>query len=413
MTRTAKAMAVVGSVALSGCLPRASETSGQVEVLTTETTETTTPTTAPTMTTESETTESETTGSETTTEDPGCMLDEDCMGGTPVCDEDSNTCVVCTSESGCEQGTVCQNMTECVDCVDDSNCPCINNECVACKVSADCIGNTNGEVCNADNECVACTADNDSACSNENKYCSSEYACEHPESCSDLRDWGYTADGLYWLNFCDDTLKEFECALDPNGPKQDFGVGWTKVTWPDVWGCAHQMEAVDEGTSSGVHDVAGPFATHNGLAEPKDPTFSYHFTFSVPTYSAFFFEDYTVSFSVCEPDPCYIDATGQQQWEDNAYSGSGGTIIFGSEAELALNIAEKTDGEDQSYGPKYYPQGDPLILNSTANAQGDQLGITTLQPATAFRIAWGEHGVNQIERIDVWDDGAIWFRRTP
>lgn len=380
-----------------------------------------------------------------------CVNNDGCSNGN-VCSAE-NKCVECVSNADCSDGNVCSAENECVECLEDDHCTGNSNdkvcsashECVECVVDDDCSGNGNGEACSASHECVecvtdehclgngnggacdgathecvTCTANSDDACQQDNnKYCNNQ-TCGHPESCSDLRDWGYEEDGVYWLDFCGDgTTQEYDCLLDPDGPDKDFGVGWTKVEWSDVWGCADPSEhdtrlfAVDEGTDDGVDSVVGPFAEHDDILE-GDATFSYLYTFPLPAYNAFFFEDYTVRFSTCYPGNCKINATGQSSWDENAYTPGSGTVIFGSDNELAINITEKTDADNQPYAAAYN-NADTLVLNSTANAQGDQLGIIELQqsPATSFRIAWGESGADQLERISVWRDGAIWFRRSP
>ncbi len=379
---------------------------------------------ATTVITTSSTTD-QTSGSESeseseNTDSSGCMSDDDCSDPAPVCDLESNTCVFCSDDSGCEGETLCLDQTQCVACIDDSNCPCIDNECVGCKSAEDCVGNSSGEVCNSANECVICTVDNDSACFGDNhQYCDTSGAdniCGQPESCSDLRDWGYISDGEYWLTFFGGTPTTFDCALAPDGSYADFGTGWTKVRWDQVWGSATTSEhlarltAVDIGTP-GVTEM-GLSASHDDY-NATDSSFSYYYTLSLPNYNEFFFDKYEVNIFQCFPGNCTLNSTGQTKWTDFAHSNTGGgTLIFGSEAELALNIVEKTDFQDQPYDADY-PGNTKLILDSVANPQADQLGVTTVQDATTFRIAWGERGIDQIERIDAWSSGAIWFRRNP
>ncbi len=418
MTRTAQALLVLGGIALSGCAPRAIETSGQVDneddpTTTTETTETTTdPTTSDTDTLE-------TTTDLPTTTDPGCMSDDDCMGPTPACDTNSGECVPCTTQSGCDQGTFCLDMMECVACIDDTDCPCINNECVECKVDDDCISNVNGQACSSDNLCVACTVDKDAACADENMYCDSANACASPKSCSDLRDWGYTGDGMYWIDFFDGPPEEFMCELDPDGP---FGAGWIKVTWPHVWKLQNGvLEALDEGSTSGIDPVNGPFASHDDYYPMENEKgFSYTFTFELSSpYNEFRFSDYKITFTICTTNiPCKLYNSNQDDWMDLAHDNlSAGNILFGSDTEVVVNLADTLDPlnpDDTSGFAGNYIHDAEIVLTTTPTPTGKELGKATLeQPTKTFRIGWGEYGSGQIESISVWTDGAIWFRRSP
>jgi len=110
------------------------------------------------------------------------------------------------------------------ECVSDADCItsgapyCVDEVCVECSASVDCVGNPNGEVC-LDNSCVACVDDND---------CVGNMVCENNSCYDDITNSTLPIDDLlsYWSfdegtgSVAHDEVSSYDGALSA-------GVQWT------------------------------------------------------------------------------------------------------------------------------------------------------------------------------------------
>ncbi len=105
-------------------------------------------------------------GSALSSPPPTCGV---CAGETPVCDTTSGSCVGCTADAQCPDGTLCYPSGACTLCRGTAaGCPagqyCLDGaQCVECRpgYNTDCDGNPDGPICSDGNACVKCRDNRD------------------------------------------------------------------------------------------------------------------------------------------------------------------------------------------------------------------------------------------------------------
>lgn len=132
-----------------------------------------------------------------------------CGAGTPVCDEDSGTCVECLEHTDCGAGATpyCAAANECVACLGDDDCEspaaahCSAGACTGCGSSTQCEHLPGTTVCDTSSDtCVECTAGDESACAGN--------------SCNPATNT-CTTTPLGSVDICEPCLADSECADAP------------------------------------------------------------------------------------------------------------------------------------------------------------------------------------------------------
>ena len=125
-------------------------------------------------------------------ESTGCANSGECSAPTPVCDTQASQCVVCTATEGCEPDETCNTAvaggrceTESTGCANSGECstptPVCNTQtqqCVVCTATEGCGGST--PKCNvaiAGGQCVQCLANPDCAATPATPVCSASNLC--------------------------------------------------------------------------------------------------------------------------------------------------------------------------------------------------------------------------------------------
>ncbi len=143
---------------------------------------------------------------------PSCG-DGHVQAGVEVCDdgnaEETDACLTSCEDASCGDGHVYEGVEECDDANDDDVDSCSN----ACLQATCSDGVSNGEETDVDcggSSCEGCA--NQSECALDDD-CLSGYCvdaiCQMPRHCRDVRDFGYTEDGVY--------------TIDPDGDEDQYG----------------------------------------------------------------------------------------------------------------------------------------------------------------------------------------------
>lgn len=165
--------------------------------------------------------------------------DPKCIGDTPICNEDAETCVECLETEDCEEALCDTESNKCVQCLENADCIetdaslCDAGTCSSCTQDDDCTHLSDTPVCDeVSGTCVECTSDT------EEELCG-EFSCSSlTHTCTT------TTRGL--LGTCEACEADSECATDRKCIMDQFegaDVGYFCFLEQGTTGCGDMISA--------------------------------------------------------------------------------------------------------------------------------------------------------------------------
>ena len=362
----------------------------------------------------------------TTTTDPS--MTNTVTAGPGGTDSDSDT----GSTTDPDPTTTTTTDDPCADC-DDAHC--MNNVCV-CLDDNECGNNAKCVAGACEPFCMPALMGDDICDPINGDYCKVDVCAgdgEYPVDCAELLDWGYTANGSYWIDpNGDGNIVQVLCDFTDPPPCAGAEPGWTGWTFaavqqeffaddplgglectydvfpytmdpPPELSCTEDasLDDDDHGCNVGPN---GPWSrAHVEMEQGTAHTCHYTFPFE---FQWFRVESYQVQ-ATCIGTDCVIDSSKftQTVWSRAFHPGEAvGDISFGSTQEMGPMISLGDSSWLQS--PLAAQANNPAVsISMPVGVDCFDLGA----PAPDFRIGWGEAGGTP-EGWFPWYSGTIWLR---